>query len=461
MKKIELIKQNHDNRNNLTVEERVRLLKLLKQNIVKYERDVLEGLALDLNKSFKESYLTEISEVYAELDYHISKVKKWSKPIKVPNTYQTFQNKSRIYFKPKGKVLIIVPFNYPFNLCLMQLIGSISAGNKTLIKMSNDTLNTNKAIYKIIDETFKDNEVLYIQTNELEEYSDLYLYEPNLIFFTGSTSVGKTIELECVNRNIEYVTEMGGMCPCFVYDVKTDSIYKRIVWAKFLNAGQTCVSINHIFYNKNIHGFVDKLIQEIKVQYPNVITSKNIPKIINQKAFDRLVNIIENEKDNILFGGKYDPNSLIIEPTIIKINDVNKIKEYSELFGPILFVYELEDNFEDYIRLSKTIDKTPLASYLFSNNKNIEQQFIEHINSGTYAINDAIMQICNHHLPFGGLLTSGSGRYHGYESFKTMSIMKPVLENPNNKDFAIRFINNEYDYEKSKKFINLVKKFVK
>lgn len=440
------------------VDYRLSALTTLKSNILKYETELLKALKNDLNKSYKESFLCEINEVINELNFHIKKLKKWTTPIVVKNTYTTMFNKSYIIPKPKGKVLIIAPFNYPFNLSMFPLIGSISAGNKSLLKLSSLTPNTNNVIYKILDETFNKKHVDYIKPEEINDYNELFEYNPNMVFFTGSTKVGKSIELKCCANNIEYVTEMGGSCPCILLE-EIDVFFQRIVWAKFLNAGQTCVSINYLLVLKNIN-WQTKLINEIKVQYPKPIINKNIPKIISKKAFDRILNILYKYKNNIIYGGKYDVDTLIIEPTIILVNDFNIIKQIGEVFAPILFVYEV-DNLNQSIEIANTIDNSPLAAYLYSNKVMHQKMFFNKINAGGYCINDSITHILNHNLPFGGIYTSGSGNYHGYYSFKTFSFFKPVLKNNSKKDIPIKYINNNVDYKKTKKLVKFISKFIK
>lgn len=440
----------------LSVDERIKALIKFKNTIIENEENIYEAFKKDLNKSKKETYISEISEVISEIEYHIKKLKKWSKPKKVKDTFQVMKTKSYIISKPKGKVLIISPFNYPFNLCFMPLVGSISGGNNSLIKPSPKTPNVNKVISKIIDEAFDKTHVSYIDESNLKSNDDIYNYKPDMIFFTGSTTVGKIIEKNCVEKGIEFVTELGGKCPCIVNDYKENDIFKRIVWAKYMNAGQTCVSINHIIYNSSLTNFINNLINEIKVQYPEPILNKNIPKIVSKDDFNRLIKIIKKYNDKIIFGGKYDENSLIIEPTIIKVSP-KEVIDTEEIFGPILFVIESE-SIKDMIEISNNIDNSPLASYIYSNDKNIINLFIQRINSGSYAVNDSMSQILNHHLPFGGVKNSGFGRYHGKWSFDTFTYQKPILTNFSKKANQIKYINNDINLEKTKKLISFAKK---
>lgn len=455
----EIKKLHHEFNECYDINYRLSALKKLKQIITKYEQAILTALRKDLNKNEKETYLCEINEVLSEIDYHCKNLKKWNKIKKVKSTYQVFGTKSFIHYQPKGKVLIIVPFNYPFNLSFMPLIGAISAGNKVLIKMSKLTPYTNMIIKTIIAETFVLNHVSMVDEKKIN-YEELFEYEPQFLFFTGSSVIGKKIEAKCVEKNIEYVTEMGGSNPCLVNDIINDQIYERIIWAKFLNAGQTCLSINYLLYNEQIVDFIEKLKICTNKQYPNPLINRNIPKIIDQKNFLRLKKIILENQENVIYGGNFDESSLIIEPTIILIEH-SKIKTYGEIFGPILFISKMDTKFENNIYLINNIDPYPLAGYVFTKNQLISNLFIKHINAGGYCINDAIIHISNHFLPFGGIYTSGSGKYHGKFSFETFSFIKPILINNQFFENKIRYINNHLDLQRSKKIINLIKKIKK
>lgn len=444
-----------------TASFRIACLKKVKHNILFYEKEIEKALFKDLNKSFKETYLCEINEVLEEIDYHIKNLKKWLKSKKVKSTYQTFKCDSFVHHIPRGKVLLIVPFNYPFNLCFMPLIGIVSAGNQAIIKMSSSTPNINKVVKQIIKSSFSDYHIGFIDQNMIKNYDELFDYQPDFVFFTGSSAVGKQIANKCVENKIDYITELGGQSPCLILH-ETNNIYQRIVWSKFLNAGQTCVTINHILYNSDIKNFETNLINEIKKQYPDPIENKNIPKIINQKSFDRLVNILKQQQANIIYGGQYDKKTLIIEPTIIRVKNLNDIKQYGEIFGPLIFIYKKQgDNLIEYLSDANSIDNSPLAAYLYTKNKSDFQKFINNINAGGYCINDSITHILNHNLPFGGVKNSGFGSYHGKYSFDSLSYRKPVVINKSKKDFKIKFINNGVQLNKIKKYLKIIKFFVK
>ena len=458
MKQLDIneIKSLHDTFNEcIDLNYRLVALKNLKQVVIEHESAIYEALHTDLCKSDKEAFLCEYNEVLDEISNQIRHLKQWAKTKRVRSTYQTFGTKSYLVKKPQGKVLIIVPFNYPINLSLIPLAGAIAAGNRVIVKMSKNTPHVNEVIRDILEKAF---DVKHVAYASVDSYDELYEYQPHMIFFTGSTSVGKQIESYCVDHNIHYVTEMGGMCPAVVLDVKTPEIYKRIVWAKFLNAGQTCVSINYILYSPHVIDFKERLIEAINLQYPEVIKNHNLPKMINQKEFERVTKIIDKYKDKVIYGGMYDATTLTISPTVIEA-DVNMIKECGEIFGPVLLICCVNDTFEHYLDTIKEIDNTPLAAYLFTNDIFLQDRFVNELVAGGYCINDALIHLTNHHLPFGGEYTSGSGKYHGKYSFDSFSLINGVVKNNAKKDLSIKYINNEITYKKTKRMINLIKKF--
>lgn len=445
----------------INYKQNIENLTKLKTSILKYEDSLYDALNKDLNKSKKESFLSEIGEVINEIDYFISHLKKWSKVIKIKSTYQTIGTKSFIIRKPKGNVLIISPFNYPFNLAFVPLVGALAAGNKITLKSSPNTPNVNNVIKQIIDFYGDERTIKYLQEKDIKSYDDIYKMGFDIIFFTGSTTIGLEVSKKCAENNIEFVTELGGKCSCVINDITSDSVYERIVWAKFMNAGQTCVSINNIFYKSNIVDFIDKLKLEINNQYPDSLTNKNIPKIINEREFNRLKEILNKYKNKIVHGGKYIESERIIEPTIIKVDDIDPIIQTNEIFGPIIFVYSYDESVDEIINKINKIDSSPLAAYIYTSDVKLINKFVNSINAGGYCVNDSISHILNHHLPFGGTKNSGFGKYHGKYSFDTFTYEKPILVNMSKKNNKIKFFNNEIDFDKTKKMISFIKKIKK
>ncbi|MEG1312230.1 MAG: aldehyde dehydrogenase [Romboutsia sp.] len=407
-------------------EFRINQLDILLNTINKNEKLILKALRDDLNKCEFEAYETEIGVVISEIKHVRKKIKKWNKVKKVNTPVLNIGSKSYIYSQPYGVCLIMAPWNYPFQLCISPLIGSIIGGNCSVIKPSELAPNTAKVIKKIINESFSKD---YIEIIEGEIDTNKYLLKQNFdyIFFTGSPRVGKIVMKEA-SKNLTPVTlELGGKSPCIVdKNSDIDMSAKKIVWGKFLNAGQTCIAPDYIIAHENIK---EKLIKSIQYYINEFyssepLKSKDYTSIVNENHFKRLKSLIDYEK--IVYGGNTEENTLKIEPTII--NNVqldDKIME-EEIFGPILPILEFR-NFND---LTKIISKhkNPLALYVFTNNKSFENDIINTISFGGGCVNDTIMHITNHNMPFGGVGYSGMGSYHGKRSFETFTHQKSIMK---------------------------------
>lgn len=424
---------------------RINALKNLKASIKKYEDEILSALYHDLGKNEFEAYETEIGLCYTEINNFIKNTKKWSKPKNVRTNIINFGAKSVIKPSAYGKVLIISPWNYPFQLAIMPLIGAIGAGNCVFLKLSEYSINTSKVIIKILKHAFDEN---YVFGTYLEKEETQKLLKENFeyIFFTGSPKIGKKI-MESASKNLTPVTlELGGKSPCIVFDdCDLDLAAKRTVFGKFLNAGQTCVAPDYCLVQKNIKDkFLKALIKYIKIFYgENQLQSNNLGKIINHLHFERLKNHLE--KSQIIFGGNIDEQNLKIQPSIIK----NNIDE--EIFGPILPIIEFgnTENIKNYIKKYPT----PLSMYIFTKNNAIIEELTNTISFGGGCINDTIMHLTNENLPFGGIGNSGMGSYHGKKSFDTFSHSKSILIRKNKFDIEMRYPNNSHKLEAIKKIM--------
>lgn len=430
---------------------RLHFLIKLKNEIIKYLPDIYKALYQDLGKSEHECYLTEISLVLSELNYIIKNLKKWMKPKKVKTPLFLFKAKSYIYQEPYGQVLILSPWNYPFQLSLVPLIAAVSAGNTVILKPSSSSLNTSKIIKKIINNVFDSSfvEVIIGSSTEAEELLKLKF---DYIFFTGSIKIGKKV-MEYASKNLTPITlELGGKSPCIIdSNVNMKKVVRRIIFGKFLNAGQTCIAPDYILIKKESKDDFIKFFKEDIINFytNNILDNKDYPKIINEHHYNRLINLIKEQ--NIVFGGNYKDNK--IEPTLLDdINfDSNIMKD--EIFGPILPIITF-NNFYDLINLLKEKEK-PLALYLFTEDKKIEDLIISNISFGGGTINDTIMHFTNPNLPFGGVGLSGIGNYHGYNSFKTFSHEKSVLKRSLLIDFKMRY------HPLTDKKIKKIKKIIK
>jgi aldehyde dehydrogenase (NAD+) len=435
------------------IDFRITQLKRLKVVIQNNEELLMEALKKDLNKSQFESYAAEVGYLYDSISYFTRNLKKWVKVKKVKTPIIHFGSKSYIYPEPYGTVLVIGPFNYPFQLLMEPLVGAIAAGNCVILKPSEFTPNVSKVIGKLIKENFNEKFIRVIEGG-IDTTAALINAPFDYIFFTGSVKVGKIV-MEAAARNLIPVTlELGGKSPCIVdKDANIDIAAERIAWGKFMNVGQTCVAPDYILVHKNIkEQFIKKIIEKIKDFYgKDPFNSEDYGRIVNESHMKRLVELID--KDKVVLGGEYNINSRFIAPTILdNVTFQDKVME-EEIFGPILPVIEYED-IKDAIKMINKRDK-PLALYLFTENKLIQKIIEENVSYGGGCINDTMTHLVSPYLPFGGVGSSGVGSYHGYKSFETFSHMKSILKK--STKININFIYPPYNKDKLK----LIKKVMK
>ncbi|MBD3244783.1 MAG: aldehyde dehydrogenase family protein [Candidatus Moranbacteria bacterium] len=416
---------------------RLKKIKKLKKIIQSNEKEIFKALKKDLGKSKFESYASEIGIVYEEIDLFLKNLKKWAKPKKTKTPLVHFPAKSLIYSEPFGSALIMSPWNYPFQLIINPLIGAIGAGNCAVLKPAEFSSHTSRLIQKLINQNFKP-QFLYVFIGGKETNQELLAEKFDYIFFTGSPFLGRIV-MEKASKNLTPVTlELGGKSPCIVEksaDLKKAA--KRIAWGKFLNAGQTCTAPDYLFVQTKIKKlFIKELKTAIKQFYSKEPQkSSDFPRIINQKHWERLDNLMQ--KGKIAFGGQKEKKGLFISPTIIEnIKPKDPIMQ-EEIFGPLLPVF-------DFSKIEEVIDfisdrPKPLALYLFTQKKSVKQKIIRETSCGGMCINETIMHVANPYLPFGGVGNSGMGRYHGKFSFDTFSNPKAVLEKSNLIDVPLRY----------------------
>lgn len=424
----------------------------LKRVIKKYEDEILEALKKDLNKSFFEGYETEVGIVLEEINYTLKHLNKWVKAKRVKTPIFHFPATSYIYQEAYGKVLIMSPWNYPFQLTIAPLVGAIAAGNRVVVKPSEYSNNTASIIEKILNEVFSQDEVKVVRGGRAVN-QDLLKQKYDYIFFTGSPTVGKIV-MEAAAKHLTPVTlELGGKSPCIVDNsAKVKLAAKRIVWGKFLNAGQTCVAPDYLLVHQDIKDeLVKEMIDYIKEFYGNSpIDNPDYPKIINKKHFERINRLIENE--DIITGGNYNEQTMKIAPTILdKINWQSPVMQ-EEIFGPVLPIMEF-DNLNQVIEMIGAQPKS-LALYFFTTSKENEKKILSNISFGGGCINDTIIHLSNSNLPFGGVGNSGMGQYHGKASFDTFSHPKSIIKKSNLIDIYLR-------YPPFKNHLKLLKKFLK
>ncbi|MFA6252179.1 MAG: aldehyde dehydrogenase [Candidatus Paceibacterota bacterium] len=407
------------------IDFRIEKLERLKTSLLQNEELIYDSLEKDLKKSPTESYNTELGAIIEEINFAIKNIRNWTKKSKTPTPFILMPSKSYTIAEPYGVCLIVGAWNYPFALTIMPLIGAIAAGNCAIIKPSEISAYSSHALSKIIKETFEES---YITVVEGDAKTATELLEENFdyIFFTGGIAVGKIVAETAAKKLIPYTLELGGKSPCIVEDdADLDIAAKRIVWGKFLNAGQTCIAPDYILANKKIKPQLNfalkKTIKKFYTENPK--ESADYPRIINRKHFERLKNLICG---NIILGGETDKNDLYISPTIIdSVKWEDEIMK-EEIFGPILPIIEY-DSLKNAVKIINEKEK-PLSLYIFSSNKQKQEFIISNTSSGSVCVNATILQTVNPHLPFGGVGNSGIGNYHGKYSFDTFSHKKAVMK---------------------------------
>lgn len=406
----------------LSYEFRIRQLKKLKQLIINYQDEILEALFKDLHKSKFEAYSTEVGYVLKSLTHTIKGLKKWMKPKKVKTPYYLSGTSSYITYDALGTILIIGPYNYPFQLIIEPLIGAIAAGNTVMIKPSEFATYTEKILVKLVNNHF-DKDYLYVIEGDYTVTSKLLDSKFDHIFFTGSSRVGQIV-YEKASKHLTPVTlELGGKSPTIVDETANLKIAaERILFGKFLNAGQTCIAPDYIYVHDTIHDeFINILNQVINTRYSDM---NYFGRIINERHYKRLIGLIDETK--MIQKPTVDAETKLISPTVlIDVTWDDKVMQ-EEIFGPILPVLKYS-NLKDLVSLLKTKDK-PLALYLFSNDKKNQTYVFENLTFGGGAINDTIMHVSNPYLPFGGIGMSGIGAYHGFYSFKLFSHTKGYVK---------------------------------
>jgi len=408
-------------------------LKKLYDLILKYEDKIYEALKNDLNKSKYESYMTEIGFTLAEITYLKKNLNKFAKVKKVKTPLTQFKAKSYIYPEPYGVVLIISPWNYPFQLSLAPLAGAIASGNCAIIKPSEYSSNTTEVLKELINTHFLEDYIKVID-GDVTVSQNLLDQRFDYIFFTGSEKVGKIV-MEKASKYLTPVTlELGGKSPCIVHnDANLKIAARRIAFGKFLNAGQTCVAPDYILVQEDVKNeLINKLIEEIKLMFNNPI---DYPKIINENRFNHLLNLIKDQE--IIYGGKIDKETLQIAPTLLNNVSFNSQVMQEEIFGPILPIITYK-NIVDVIETLIDMPK-PLALYLFTKSKQVEELVLKNISFGGGCINDTIVHLATSYLPFGGVGSSGLGSYHGKYSFETFSHYKSIMKKSTIIDFKLRY----------------------
>lgn len=434
-------------------ESRIQNLKKLKAALIKYESDLHAALKQDLGKPEFEAFLSETGFSIHDISDTIRHLKGWMKDKKVSTNLMTQPGSSHIHYSPLGVNLIIAPYNYPINLTFSPLIAAIAAGNTAIIKTSEMTPACSAVIRQLIKETFAPEYIAYIE-GEVPETTILLEQKFDHIFFTGSPRVGSIVMSAAAKHLTPVTLELGGKSPCIVHeDAKIDIAVKRIANGKFFNAGQTCIAPDYVLIHKSIkEEFLAKLKDRIiQVYGEDSQSSPDFARIVSDGHFERICGLIDQEK--VLVGGQSDAGSRFIAPTVLRDVTLEDDVMSEEIFGPVLPVLDYE-TLDDVYDIVDKLPQHPLACYLFSESKSVQQEITNNIQAGGACINNCIFHIANPNLPFGGVGESGIGAYHGFDGFERFSHKKGVLKSATFFDFPLA-------YPPYGNKINFLRKFLK
>ncbi len=416
---------------------RISNLKKLRKAILDYEEGIYQALYKDLHKSRFEAYATEIGFVLEELNFHIKHLKRWMKPAAVSTPLVNFPAKSFYIYEPKGRVLIISPWNYPFQLMMAPLIGALSAGDSVVLKPSEISEHTAALLKKMIDSVFEP-ETVKLFTGGVEVAQELLKLPFDHIFFTGSPRVGKIVMQQAAKNMTPVTLELGGKSPCIV-DKNTNlkQTASRIVWGKLINAGQTCIAPDYFLVHHSVKDeFLVLLIESVEKMYgTDTFNNKDYPRIITPANVERLKTLMEGAE--IFYGGNYNTQERWFSPTILNNVSFDMPVMQQEIFGPLFPVISF-DNYDDIIEKINSRPK-PLALYIFTNDKKLQNRLLQKIPAGGVSVNDTLIHIVSSKLPFGGIGNSGMGKYHGKYSFETFSNVKPVVKRATWMDVPVRY----------------------
>ena len=410
--------------------------------MAKWEKRICDALWTDLHKSYEEAYLTEISIVNSEIMNHIEHVKKWSKRRKVRSPLKLFPSRSYIVKEPLGNALIISPWNYPVQLLLNPLVGAISAGCTAVLKPSPYVPTVSKVIEEMIKETFDEKYVAVVQGNR-DVNKALLDRRWDLIFFTGSPALAKNVMAAAAKHLTPVILELGGKSPCIIdksADIRVAA--RRIAWGKTLNSGQTCIAPDYILIHKDVkEKFINAFAKEIRnLHGDDIKADRHYVRMVNRKAFDRVVGYF-NDGD-IIYGGRNDPDSLFIEPTLIENVALDSPLMTEEIFGPVFPFITLDDTGKPFtVKAMEFINERekPLAFYYFGKESD-GWELIRRTSSGGGCINDVIMHIANENVPFGGVGNSGMGRYHDKDSFEAFTHRRSIIATGTWIDLPFRYM---------------------
>jgi len=420
----------------LDVSYRIEILKKLRSLIISHEKEIVDALWKDFHKPEFEVIATETRFVIKELNHTISKLRNWARRRSVCTPIVHFLSHSYVVPQPYGQVLVLSPWNFPFQLAFMPLVGALAAGNCVILKVSRQVPNIAAMMEKIL--SFLPPELVAMIDGDHSTSDYLLDQKFDYIFFTGSPNVGKYVMQKASVNLTPFSLELGGKNPCVVAaDARLDFAAKRIAWGKLINCGQTCVSPDYVLIDKKVKDrFLELVAKEISSFYgDNPEKSNDFARVISSESVLRLIELMKCGQ--IVIGGKSDPATRYVEPTVIKDVQPGDPIMQEEIFGPVLPVIDFE-NFDEVYDIIEQHPK-PLATYIFSTSKKLIREFLAKTQSGNASVNETVMQIASPYLPYGGIGPSGIGRYHGKKSFETFSNMRSVLVKSNLFDIWLRY----------------------
>ena len=427
----------------LEIRFRKEMLRRLLNAMELWEEQLAGALWKDLHKSYEEAYLTELSIIKGEIKSHLKNLSKWAKPEKVHTPAKLAPSRSRIVKEPLGCALIIAPWNYPVQLLLAPLVGAISAGCTAMLKPSPYTPATSKVLEEMILQTFPSKFVSLVQGDRTVNTA-LLEQRWDMIFFTGSPALGRTVMSAAARNLTPVVLELGGKSPCIIDKTANIEIAsRRIAWGKTLNSGQTCIAPDYLIIHKDVkEAFIDAFGKRIRELHgDDIMESPHYVHMVNEKAFQRVCSYIQEGK--IAYGGRSNPNTLCIEPTLLQDVPLSSPVMEEEIFGPVFPMIVLDDSngtpFKHKVTAYLQAKEKPLALYWFGEEKD-GWEVIRNTSSGGACINDVIMHIANERLPFGGVGNSGMGSYHNRRSFECFSHSRAVLVPPTWIDLPFRYM---------------------
>jgi len=415
---------------------RIQTLKKLRTLIIQHEQEIKNALWKDFHKPEFEVIATESGFILKELNLTIRRLRKWARSRSVWTPLVHFLSYSYIAPQPYGQVLVLSPWNYPFQLAFLPMLGALAAGNCVVLKVSQQVPNVSAVMEKILSHFPKELVIMIQGDHGASEY--LLSHTFDYIFFTGSSKIGKHVMQKASENLIPVSLELGGKNPCVVAsDARLGYAARRIAWGKFMNAGQTCICTDYVLVDKKVKdSFLELLSQEIRTFYgDHPEESDGYARIINCGNLNRISALMKTGQ--IVTGGQVNVESCFIAPTVIKDIKPDDLIMQEEVFGPVLPVIDFEQFDEVYPIIER--NPKPLATYIFSQNKKLITEFLRKTQSGSVGINDTVVQIASPYLPYGGVGNSGMGRYHGRKSFETFSNMRSVLVKSNLFDIPLRY----------------------